>query len=147
MKKMIIRRGIQSFLVVFALILSTGTVFASTSSTVRMFNQISETALIELKEAGIADEDILSLCQQIDVYNLSEVQIENYINGLIERTKTIKSFAPIDYEKTEKGDSITPDGIIPFQDIASKWSSVPINRAKLMLVCNLVLLIITGRYI
>lgn len=89
--------------------------------------QVSEDQLTRMIDAGVSKEDILSLYQQIEVYTPTETQVENYVEGLI-ANKTRKSplnTEPIDYPKTENGDTITPYGVIPYQDIAQKWNTEP----------------------
>lgn len=95
------------------------------------FNQISKEQLMKLTNAGVAKEDISSLCQQIEVYKPKDTQVDNYIKGLIEN-KTSKSAAKqkeIKYEKTKNGDTKTPYGVIPYQDIALKWDGASSLKA------------------
>ena len=88
-------------------------------------SQVSKEQLTRMMDVGVSKEDISFLCQQIEVYNLSETQIANYVEDLIAnevRDSSVNS-EPINYPKTANGDTITPDGVIPFQDITQKWSS------------------------
>jgi hypothetical protein len=94
-------------------------------------NQISAEDLTKLRDEGIVDDDISSLRQQIEVYSLTKIQVENYISSLIEN-KTRESSAinaPIDYEKTENGDTITPYGVISHQNLAQKLDDTPELKA------------------
>jgi len=45
---------------------------------------IFEVNLDSLKEAGVLDQDIISLAQQIEAYNPTDVQIKNYIDDLMQ---------------------------------------------------------------
>jgi hypothetical protein len=94
-------------------------------------NQISDKDLTKLRDAGVAEDDISSLCQQVEAYNPTKTQVENYVNGLIENKadELKETNVPIDYEKTENGDTITPYGIIPYQDLAKKWEDAPELKA------------------
>ena len=82
--------------------------------------------LAELKINHISAEEISSLKSQIEVYHPTEEQVENYVKDLIENEEGEEkvNFAPIEYEKTENGDTITPYGVIPKQDLSQKWSNL-----------------------
>ncbi|WBW50243.1 hypothetical protein O6R05_01490 [Peptoniphilus equinus] len=85
--------------------------------------QVSEQQLEQMKNVGIPDEDISSLYQQIEVYHLTPLQIDNYVKGLIANaTNPTPKQRSKSYEHLPNGDTITPYGIIPYQDIAQKWT-------------------------
>nr|WP_312577102.1 hypothetical protein [Sedimentibacter sp.] len=93
---------------------------------------ISEENLNRLKKAGVLDEDILSLAQQIEVYNPTDVQINNYNENLINNRvgRNALSNMPINYEKTKYGDTITPYGIVPYRDLSEKWNPAVISAVS-----------------
>lgn len=88
-------------------------------------SQVSKEQLTRMMDVGVSKDDISFLYQQIELYNPTETQIANYVEDLIAnevRDSSVNS-EPINYPKTANGDTITPDGVIPFQDITQKWSS------------------------
>ncbi len=95
---------------------------------------ISEENLDRLKKARISDEDILSLAQQIEAYNPTDMQIKNYIDSLVnsQNNKSILSIdkIPVTYERTNNGDTITPYGIVPYYDLSKKWDTPIISAVS-----------------
>lgn len=91
---------------------------------------IPEDELIKLRKFGVVEEEILSLSQQIEIYNPTKIQVENYIQSLLDDKDGLSvSQKPIDYKKTESGDSITLYGIIPYYDLVQKWNTSSNLRA------------------
>lgn len=95
---------------------------------------ISDENLNRLKNARVSDEDILSLAQQIEAYNSTDVQINNYIEDLINnrvgRNVISEEKRAVNYEKTKDGDTITPYGIVPYRDLSEKWNPPVISAVS-----------------
>lgn len=85
---------------------------------------ISVDQLNQLKEAGVADVDMTSLRQQIEIYNPTKIQVDNAVQGLINKKDSLSvDQGPVDYQKTEAGDSITPYGVVPYHDPSQDWKT------------------------
>lgn len=85
--------------------------------------ELTKSQMTLLKQESIPTEEIDSLCRQIDAYHPTEEQVNNYIADLIAKKDDVAGVAaePIEYERTPSGDIITEYGVIPNQDLASKW--------------------------
>ncbi len=70
----------------------------------------------QLLEANVSISQITTINNQIAEYNLSKSEIESYVNKI---TKNIGEY-PHDHDLN----TITPNGIIPYQDLSSKWHKI-----------------------
>ncbi len=112
------------------------TAIAQESKVSKMSSQ-QENLLIK---AGFSEKEIESAKKQIELNNLSDAQVENYITTKIESYNNLTKIGSneVIYPKNLKGESITPYGAVPTMNIESRRSNLmvqnlndtPINEIK-----------------
>ena len=95
-------------------------IYANNVTSMKMTDEQMEV----LTNAGFNDEEISSMERQIEINNLSDEQISNYIYSTAERYRSLveNGYDPIDYPETISGDTITTMGIIPKHNISNNVS-------------------------
>lgn len=113
-------------------------VYALDSSEKSTVNKISVDQLNQMKEAGVTDDEMSSLRQQIEIYNPTKIQVENAVQSSINKKDSAEASAPVNYEKTENGDSITPYGVVPYHDPSKVWETTSIAPLAVSSLSNVV---------
>lgn len=121
---------------IMAVILTVVLVVGMVSSTVvaqeSKISRMSSQQEIMMKKAGFSSIEIESTKRQIELNNLNESQIENYIKTKIESYKNIEKNGneEVIYPKNLKGESITPYGAVPTMNIENRRSNLMVQSVN-----------------
>lgn len=115
--------------VILTVILVVGMVSSTVVAQESKVSSMSSQQETLLKNAGFSAMEIESTKRQIELNNLNESQIENYIETKIESYKNIgkNENEEVIYPKNLKGESITPHGVVPTMNIENRRSNLTVQ--------------------